>query len=813
MKRLLALLGVVFALGVASIARAGVPQTITVDGVNDFLTSNLLDDDRADTQSNCGAGIYPMDLGRVYVTNDANFLYVGIEFAKTCYGDMNLGMAIDIGTAGGNSTDAFGRKIGWLNVPFKPDWYLYDVTPTPYNSYNYEVLFRDTLGTWQNRSSLINPTWGGGSNGLGIVDSASFKEFKLPLATLGVAAGTTMHLEFWVTQEGTTKGPLDALFSDDVQMSRGVGTTYDTAAVVQMTNMIPYTVMSATDNIAPTVSQANAVNFALQANKQFALLTNKVDVRFSEPVDLASSQTAANYAYSGPTARTVTAAVRDAVTPDLVHLTLNLPINANAVAHAITVSNVKDAANNTIVANGTTNRASFFVQNLAINANMALPFCGGTFTAADTFSVEGNLFPLTFLQCDNALLTDTNADTVYTISIPFSLPVDPVTGKGEADLEWKLTAKCTQWENFGGNRAFHITSDSGATARLSVAWSNEDPANYTTSPVDVVFQVNAALRNPGPSDVLTLLGNAGPLSFLQPGVPMLDNGIAPDQVAGDRIYTARVTFPKCSPRNVGWKVDFNGSIECSGQGDRSVYLNDALFSTANPIVLPARGIDRCTVTDKALTVVFRVQADAVAPAPVSLRGNVLPLSFISDLDMANDGAGYDQAANDVFYSKAVTFPDSSAFNVEFKYFSGDFECAGLGNRSFSLDDVTNTSATPVVRGFDLFDYCTTLADVPPSLDGGSETSFAVLRPVVPNPVQRAARFSFDLHRAGRVSLDVYDVTGRRVARVLDAELQPGSHSLSWDGLGANGLRPSAGLYLYQLSMNGERVARRLILTR
>ena len=34
------------------------------------------------------------------------------------------------------------------------------------------------------------------------------------LADLGVAAGATIHTEYWVTQEGTTKGPLDAAFGD-----------------------------------------------------------------------------------------------------------------------------------------------------------------------------------------------------------------------------------------------------------------------------------------------------------------------------------------------------------------------------------------------------------------------------------------------------------------------------------------------------------------------------------------------------------------------------------------------------------------------
>src|SRR5437764_221131 len=95
-------------------ARAFIPQTITVDGVNDFDPANLLDDDRNDTQPNCSPQVLPMDLGRVYVTNDANYLYIGVEFSQTCYCDMNWGVALDVGnTANGGSTDAFGRKIGW----------------------------------------------------------------------------------------------------------------------------------------------------------------------------------------------------------------------------------------------------------------------------------------------------------------------------------------------------------------------------------------------------------------------------------------------------------------------------------------------------------------------------------------------------------------------------------------------------------------------------------------------------------------------------------------------------------------------------
>lgn len=827
MRRLLAPLLLLTLAVLATPARAFTPQTITVDGVNDFLPANLLDDDRFDTQTpaGCAPGVYPMDLGRVYVTNDANFLYIGIEFAKSCYCDMNLGVAIDVGTAGGGVTDPFGRKIGWANVPFKPDWVVYDVTPTNCNTFNFEALYKDTLGTWQNRGTLINPSYGGGSNGLGIVDSVNFKEFKLPLATLGAPIGTDMHLEFWVTQDSPTKGPLDALSGDGVQMSRGSGTTYDTTAVVQMPSMFTYTVLNAVDNAPPTVAQAQAVNFALQANRQFALLTNKVDIKFSEPVDLTSSQVNANYAYTGPAPpRTITGAVRDLVAPDVVHLTLSSPIAANAAAFAITVSNVKDAANNTIVANGTTNKGSFFIQNVVFNGNFALGLCSGAFTAADTFAVEGSLLPLTFGLCDNGLMLDANADSVYTLTVPFALPVNVGTGKGEADLDWKFSNKCTTFEPLGSNRAYHITSDNGATATINAAWNNDDPSNYTSQAVDVIFKVNATLKNPLPGDVITLLGSSGPLSFAQPGVPMLDNGVAPDQVAGDRIYTARVTFPKCAPKSIAWKVDFNGTIECAGQSDRTVFLNDALFSTTTPIVLPARGIDRCEVTDKALTVVYKVDMDRFFPPTtptdsVAVMGDRFPLHFdfprTAGALMLDNGTGFDTQADDGIFTQAITFPDSTPFNVAFKYWkNGVFECTGFGNRTLTLDDVANTSATPIVRLLNVWDYCSDPSGVPVVSGGEGGTSFALLKPVMPNPVtSRGARFSFDLRRSGKVALSVYDVTGRRVARVVDADLQVGSHSFAWDGKDARGLKLGAGVYIYELAMGSDRVARRLIVTR
>ncbi|MBI3006069.1 MAG: S8 family serine peptidase [Ignavibacteriales bacterium] len=63
----------------------------------------------------------------------------------------------------------------------------------------------------------------------------------------------------------------------------------------------------------------------------------------------------------------------------------------------------------------------------------------------------------------------------------------------------------------------------------------------------------------------------------------------------------------------------------------------------------------------------------------------------------------------------------------------------------------------------------------------------------PNPFNPATTFEFQIHRPGYVSLKIFDLLGREVAKVVDGTLNAGSHRSLWN---AHGL-PS-GTYFYQL---------------
>ncbi|MYB68041.1 MAG: T9SS type A sorting domain-containing protein [Gemmatimonadetes bacterium] len=74
----------------------------------------------------------------------------------------------------------------------------------------------------------------------------------------------------------------------------------------------------------------------------------------------------------------------------------------------------------------------------------------------------------------------------------------------------------------------------------------------------------------------------------------------------------------------------------------------------------------------------------------------------------------------------------------------------------------------------------------------------------PNPFNPAVVLPLDLATdAARVSLTVYDVLGRRVRQVRDGPLQAGSHRFTWDGRDEQGRAVAAGVYVYQVAVDGQ----------
>jgi hypothetical protein len=84
-------------------------------------------------------------------------------------------------------------------------------------------------------------------------------------------------------------------------------------------------------------------------------------------------------------------------------------------------------------------------------------------------------------------------------------------------------------------------------------------------------------------------------------------------------------------------------------------------------------------------------------------------------------------------------------------------------------------------------------------DEGAAPTLTLLYAPNPNPVTVArASLRFDLPRAGRASLAVFDVRGRHVATLVDGERAVGRHAVQWDGREIGGRPAGNGVYFAQL---------------
>ncbi|MBD3237569.1 MAG: hypothetical protein GF330_12755 [Candidatus Eisenbacteria bacterium] len=83
----------------------------------------------------------------------------------------------------------------------------------------------------------------------------------------------------------------------------------------------------------------------------------------------------------------------------------------------------------------------------------------------------------------------------------------------------------------------------------------------------------------------------------------------------------------------------------------------------------------------------------------------------------------------------------------------------------------------------------------------------------PNPTHSLALVRFALAAESRVTVRIYDVTGREVRTLHDRTTAPGTHTLLWDGRGSDGARVSGGIYLCRFVAAGREDARKLFVFR
>jgi hypothetical protein len=81
----------------------------------------------------------------------------------------------------------------------------------------------------------------------------------------------------------------------------------------------------------------------------------------------------------------------------------------------------------------------------------------------------------------------------------------------------------------------------------------------------------------------------------------------------------------------------------------------------------------------------------------------------------------------------------------------------------------------------------------------------------PNPMNPSATIDYSVKESGRVTLRVFDASGRLITTLVDRVLPAGSYQVEWDGRNASGQLVGSAVYFYQLEANGYRQSRKIVL--
>jgi len=68
----------------------------------------------------------------------------------------------------------------------------------------------------------------------------------------------------------------------------------------------------------------------------------------------------------------------------------------------------------------------------------------------------------------------------------------------------------------------------------------------------------------------------------------------------------------------------------------------------------------------------------------------------------------------------------------------------------------------------------------------------------PNPFSNSTTISFSISESQKVSLKIYDMAGRLIKTIADAQMQTGTHQLIWNARDEKGNAVSTGNYLLKM---------------
>lgn len=126
----------------------------------------------------------------------------------------------------------------------------------------------------------------------------------------------------------------------------------------------------------------------------------------------------------------------------------------------------------------------------------------------------------------------------------------------------------------------------------------------------------------------------------------------------------------------------------------------------------------------------------------------------------------------------------------------------LGQSDVRFQFLLRTDESVVADGFYFDSFLIRGEGIDPYSPAGGLPAVTRLAGVHPNPFNPSTTVRFELARAGRAQVRVYDLSGRLVRALVDETREAGRQQATWDGLDDAGQPAASGVYLVRLSADG-----------
>ena len=223
-----------------------------------------------------------------------------------------------------------------------------------------------------------------------------------------------------------------------------------------------------------------------------------------------------------------------------------------------------------------------------------------------------------------------------------------------------------------------------------------------------------------------------------------------------------------------------------------------------------------------------------------------------DLIVANSGGGkphslsiLDGLGNGTFAAAENFYPDYAPYSVDCGDFNADGHIdiaaaghssdtvtvfLGNGDSSFTPNNYYGVGAFPGFIVADDFDYngypdlavanrlsdqISVLINIAGSTITPDEPKAVApdlaLHQNYPNPFNPHTEIAYSIPVRSRVVLEIFDVEGKLVSRLVDRVMDAGTHHAKWNGRNDNGSAVTSGVYFCKMTARGKSISRKMIL--